>query len=523
MATINRRTFLKKEQIMKPVLLSLLLLPFWFAFTTVDDKPELKQKETAELAKKLEAIPDGGATGEQVAWNLNWFLGPVLRKCDTATDDWLEPTERILNMLADKMAVGPDGYKGFIGPYIYNEKEHWCDVHVGDAILIEHMLHFASIIHHNSHLKEKYGKSADRFVGIAKKDLFEKWEKRGTFIVDGPFAGYREWNMFCKQGDIEGEWYVDDNARGQGTVFPSLPFNKAIDMAYCMLQLYEITGEKIYKEKAEKVFNRFKAGLNPFQGAYTWNYWEPVAPEDININSARNERILTHWVGTHPYRNYQAGEIEKVVYAYNMGVTFTDADIRRFVNTNLKFMWNGDLSKPEWENSNSKLPGYKKPPPSIDYPTTAGIQWDALSQFDTTILLLKRAANNNDRRIPEDNVEIKGFVRQYNPKATVKEPVWMKGIGESAGQMEAIVIPSVVPAGKNTVILSKADAEMSPVEIWVRPLKGGKPVLITTQQMGNGIQLFYVWDGKIEGKRTPGEYVIIWKYMGGERAYPVTL
>lgn len=504
----------------KQILWLMLILPL-LAFTIDDEKPELRQRETADLAKRLEVIPDGGATGEQQAWNLNWYLGPVLRKCDTATDDWLAPVERILNMLADKMAVGPDGYKGFIGPYIYNEKEHWCDVHVGDAILVEHLLHFATIIHHHPALKGKYGNSADRFVQIAKRDLIEKWEKRGTFVVDGPFAGYREWNMFCKPEDIKGEWYTNDHARGQDAVFPSLPFNKALDMAYCMLQLYDITGENVYKEKAEKVYNRLKAGLNPFQGGYTWNYWEPIAPADINVNSTRNERILSHWVGTHPYRDYQAGEMEKIVYAYNMGVTFTDADIRRFIHTNLKFMWNGDRSKPEWENSCSKLPGYKKPPPSTDYPTTAGTYWSALSQFDATILYLSR----RNRTAPDDDqpAEIDGFVRKYAPKSSVKEPAWMKGVGESAGQMAAIVIPSVVPAGETTVILSKSDAEMSSVEIMVRPLKGGKLEPITVQQMGNGIQLFYVWDGKMNGKRKPGEYVVIWKYRGGERAYPVTL
>ena len=493
-----------------------------FSFTIYDERPELRHKETADLAGRLAAIPDGGATGEQQGWNLNWYLGPVLRRCDNANDDWLEPTERILNMLADKMAVGPDGYKGFIGPYIYNG-QHWCDVHVSDAILIKHMLHFATIVHRNPNLKTKYGKSAERFVQIGKRDLIEKWEKRGTFIVDGPFAGYREWNMFCNPEDIEGEWYEDNNVRGQGVVTPSLPFNKAMDMAHCMLQIYSITGEKVYKEKAEKIYNRFKAGLNPFQDGYTWNYWEPISPADVDVRSTRNERILSHWVGTHPYRDYQAGELENVVYAYNFGITFTDADIQRFIHTNLHFMWNGDRSKPEWENSNSKLPGYRKPAPSTDYPTTAGIQWDALAQFDTTILYLKRFAGRN-RQTMEENSETVGFVRKYAPRRTnVKEPAWMKGIGESAGQMTAIVIPSVVPAGENTVILSKADGEMSPVEIMVRPLKRGKAVPVTVQQMGNGIQLFYVWDGTVNGKRKSGEYVVIWKYRGGERAFPVTL
>ena len=499
------------------IILITLIFPF-VAFTIDDDRPELMQKETSDLAKKLEVIPDGGATGEQVGWNLNYLLGPVLRRCENATDDWLKPTERILNMLADKMAVGPDGYKGFIGPYMYNN-EHWCDVHVGDAILVVHLLHFASIIHHHPELKNQYGKSAERFLTIGKRDLIEKWEKRGTYVVDGPFAGYREWNRFCKPDDIAGEWYTCDQARGNGVATPSLPFNKAMDMAHCMLLIYDMTGEKAYKDKAEKIFNRFKAGLNPFQGGYTWNYWEPVAPEDVNIHANQDEHILTHWVDTHPYRNYQSGEIDMAVHAYNLGVTFTDKDIRRFIHTNLKFMWNGDLSNPAYENSNSKLPGYVKPPPSKEYPTTAGIYWGALEQFDTTILYLK----NKGRRIPDTRLETIGFVRKSAPKAIVKEPAWMKDIGESAGQMEAIVIPSVVRKGQNTVILSKADGEPAPVEIWVRPLKKREPFRITTQQMGNGAQLFYNWDGKINGKRKPGEYVIIWKYKGGERAYPVSL
>ncbi len=490
------------------------------SFTGNDDKPELRQKETAAFARMLEKIPDGGATGEPLAWHLSYYLGTILRHCDNGSDDWMEPTERVLNMLADKMATGPDGYKGFIGPYIYNEKEHWCDVHVGDAILVEHMLHFAMIVHQNPALKGKYGNSAQRFVDIARRDLIEKWEKRGTFVVDGSFAGYREWNMFCKPERMD-EWYTENNARGQGTPFPSLPFNKAMDMAYCMLQLYAITSETIYKEKAGKIFNSVKAGMNPYKNAYTWNYWEPITPEDINIYSTRNERILSHWVGTHPYRDYQAGEVEKIVYAYNMGVTFTDADIRRLINTNLTFMWNGDRLSPAWANSDSKLPGYQKAPPSEAYPTTAGTCWGVLSQFDTTILYLSTTADK--RKMSPGDTKTGGFVRKYAPGTVVEEPAWMKNVGESAGQTEAIVIPAVVPAGGNTVILSKALAEMSPVEISVRPLKDGKELPIVIQQMGNGIQLFHVWDGKINGIRTPGEYVIIWRYRGGERAYPVTL
>ena len=479
------------------------------------DRPELKQKETASFASRIDTIKNGGVTGEGLAWHLSYYLGPILRNCDSGADDWMEPTERILNMLADKMATGPDGYKGFIGPYIYNEKEHWCDVHVGDAILIEHMLHFARIVHNNATLKQKYGKSAQRFLEIGKKDLIEKWEKRGTFVVDGPFAGYKEWDMFCKPGNMN-EWYKNDRGRSGNSPHPCLPFNKSMDIAYCMLEIYAISGETVYKEKAEKIFNRVKAALNPFKSSYTWNYWEPVSPHDIIVNN-RNEQDLSHWVGTHPYRDYQDGEVSKIVYAYHWGVTFTEADIRRLVNTNLLFMWNGDQSEPKWVNSDSKLPGYKKPSPSEAYPTWAGTLWSSLTSFDATLCFLNSLNRKNAEPCKVD------FTRKYAPNAVVAEPAWMEGIKESAGQIEAIVIPSVVPAGENTTILSKSMAPTAPVEICVRPLKGGKTVPIVTQQMGNSRQLFYTWDGKINGKRTPGEYVIIWKYMGGERAYPVTL
>ena len=505
---------------MKTILLAFLLICIPWAGSSADGL-ELKQKEAAFIVQELAKVADGGVTGESWAWRLNYYLGPVLRNCEQDPDNWINDAEIVLNMLADKMATAPDGYKGFIGPYIYNESKHWCDVHVGDAILVTHMLRFSQIVHNDPVLKKKYNQSALRFVNIGKKDLIEKWEKRGTFVTDGPFAGYREWTRFCKPGNMS-EWYLDEHSRGQDAPSPSLPFNKAMDMAHCMLQIYVITGEREYKGKAEKIYNRVKAGMNPYQGAYTWNYWEPISMEDINVHSTRNERILSHWVGTHPYRNYQDGEVSKIVYAYDMGVTFTEKDIRRLIKTNLEMMWNGDRENPEWANSDSQLPGYKEAPPSEVYPTTAGIYWNALSRFNSTICYLSKATESKNVKIQNSECVI-DFTRKYMPDAVVDEPLWMDGVNESAGQTEAVVIPSVVPPGENAVILSKALAPMSSLEIYVRPLKGGTTTLITTQQMGNGIQLFHIWDGKIDGQRIPGEYVIIWKYMGGERAYPVTL
>ena len=482
------------------------------------------ERMTNRLQQMINQVPDGGPTGEQVGWNWNWYLDQLMERCrQTPTEEWLAPTEKILNTMFDKMSEGPDGYKGFVGPYIYNEKEFWCDVHVSDAILCGHALTFAMIVHDKPELKAKYQKSYDRFIAVVKKDLFEKWDARKTYVEDGPFAGYLETTLYCKPNDRE-NWFERKTARPDDAPAPSLPFNKALDMGYCMLQLYYLTGEVAYKERAEKIYNRVKAGMNRFDGGYTWNYWEPISPKDI-IERSPGRYDLSHWVGTHPYRDYQLGEVSKIVFAYDFGVTFTEADIERLIHTNLKFMWNGKYGdEVEWVNSDSKLPGYTKASPSEAYPTWAGTLWKPLERFETKLYLI----TNPNVDIEEAPREGK-FRRRYAPDAKVEDFPWMKGIAESKGQTVALAIPSVVPPGESTMILSKCyNVERSPVEIYVRPLTepgtvSPKPTLLTTQQMGNSVQMFYRWDGRIDGVRTPGEYVIIWKFLGGERAYPVTL
>jgi len=476
------------------------------------------ERMTSRLQQMLDNVPDGGPTGEQVGWNWNWHLSQLIERCQqTPTEEWLTPTEKILNTMFDKMAEGPDGYKGFIGQYMYN-KEYWCDVHVSDAILCAHALSFAMIVRDKPEFKEKYKKSCDRFIAIVKKDLIEKWHARKTFVEDGPFAGYTEWTMFCKPNDMK-NWFEMASVRPNNAPSPSLPFNKALDMGYCMLQLYYLTGEVSYKERAEKIYNRVKAGMNRFDGGYTWNYWEPISPKDI-IERSPGRYDLTHWVGTHPYRDYQLGEVSKIIFAYDCGVTFTEEDMKRLVRTNFSFMWSGDKADTQWANSDSKLPGYTKARPSEAYPTWAGTYWKPLERFGLGI------TNNNPNL---NNPNFIRFIRQYAPDAIVEDFPWMKGISESGGQTLAIAIPSVVPAGESTMILSKCyNVERSPLEIYVRPLGepgtvSPKPTLLTTQQMGNNVQMFYRWDGTINGTRTPGKYVIIWKFLGGERAYPVTL
>ncbi|MGA2498553.1 MAG: hypothetical protein ABSH20_12470 [Tepidisphaeraceae bacterium] len=85
---------------------------------------------------------------------------------------------------------------------------------------------------------------------------------------------------------------------------------------------------------------------------YVWNYWEPFGPESVDLEK-KDTRL---WMNVHGGRPYQTGEIGQMVEAYNTGVVFDKTDIERFINTNLKGMWNGDKANPKFANSNWRLP-----------------------------------------------------------------------------------------------------------------------------------------------------------------------
>ena len=488
----------------------------------------LAQLAIAQNNKAQERIDNelrsrNGHTGEQFAWNLNWNLaveimpGVRLWKNDT----WMEPTEKTLLMIASTMQEGPDGYKGFIGPYIHPDfaEKIWHDTHVGDAILIKHMLDFAIIVKENPELREKYGESADKFVDIAKKDLVEKWNSRGTLRIDGPFAAYEEWPLYCSPNDLKGEWHSE----GKHNLFV-LPFNKSLDMAACILRLYYLTGDESYKEMATKIHTRFKAAMQRHDGYYTWNYWEPVSEIDLLPPGVHQWNWpVAHWVDTPPNQGYQSGEVINILYAYHMGVVWTEDDMRRLIKTNLTAMWNGNKTTPQFRNSTSRLPGQT----NDDISTTAGL-WRGLAPFDATILeLLGVITRTNDpiamKELENARNDEGGFTRKYFPDAEVEDLPWVKDVKESAGHTFAVVIPSVVSADEQTNILHKAHGEASECEVLVRPAEGGELTLISKHPMGGGGFHRILWDGKIDGVRTPGEYVVIWRYRGGERSWPVTL
>lgn len=332
---------------------------------------------------------EGTMTGEGVCWHAAYDMGKFMQGYRKSGDEaYLRAAVTYYDALIEKMHTSPDGYRGWVGPYIYDDSVI-CDVHIGDAILINPMLDFSEIIHtHESEeIREQYLPDAERYVELAKTHLLEKWDTRGTWCEDGDFGAYVSWDQYLKSDTMDRFQELDV----KNTTL-SLPFNKQNSMGIASLRIYRITGDEAYRDKALKIFNFMKSRMALYENHHVWNYWEPFGPWDINNET---EHTLRHWVNVHPYRDYQAGEIHEIVEAYHSGITFSSGDIRAIVNTNLKVMWNGEYENPQWNNSNhavqmdalGELP--IKEPPGGHFTRLAGTLWSGLSQFSETVQRLQ--------------------------------------------------------------------------------------------------------------------------------------
>jgi hypothetical protein len=495
-------------------------------------------QEGANLAKKLydsathdvfradRASPK--ETGEDLCWRAAYsghYFADGYRAVGEAA--FLDYGLKFYDALADAMDTGPDGYKGFIGPYDY-EPTVWCDVHVGDALVLHGMLDLAEVILKDPALKAKYGERVAKYVALAEKDLFEKWDARGTWREDGPYGAYIFYNKYCKPNDLK-NWVTLPGMRNSSN---SLPYNQANELAVVYLRLHRITGNKKYHDRAEKLFASMKARLQFFDDHYCWNYWEPMGPWDVDLEKGDTR----HWVATHPYSNYQAGEVAQIVEAYQAGVVFDETDIRRLVNTNLKVMWDGNLKAPQFRNSNATVSGVRPSAPSKDHPNVAGCLWGALAVFDATVRELEGAGLKQGDD-PGDTI-----ARAYFKNVTSKEPPSFKRkyasetadvfefpFSECKGLIAASVMPSRIKQGTKSVVFCKTHAS-GDLEIAVYSADGKtkKAVLYQGALKGDtdaGSMAIRQWDGTDPAgkEQFEGPCRVRWTFPGGYREFPVVI
>lgn len=478
------------------------LLMFIFIIgSTGYTNPEAEKLLQSRLSTPL-LQADGTMTGEGVCWHAAYQMDRFVEKYRSSNDPaFLEVAVQYYDALIAKLHTSPDGYRGWVGPFIYDEK-YICDVHVGDAILINPMLDFAETVlkSDDTQINEKFSAKAFEYVNLAKKHLLEKWDQRGTWQEYGPYGYYVAWDQYMTPENLK-EWQKLPVDRSTLT----LPINKNTEMAIAALRIYRITGEEPYREKAERIFNYMKSRFCLYQNHYIWNYWEPCGEWDIDT---KDPNKLRHWVNVHPYRNYQAGEVADVVEAYHSGVTFSEEDIQRIINTNLKVMWNGDRQNPEWQNSNytvtkdalGKIPEVQSPPGE---PKHAGILWSSLRDFDATIRELAHLRMD----------EPPSFKRKYSDL-----PVTELQIPFHSNQYLNMV--TAFPSSENNrqMILISQSRLAGELDIDLYTKDGSRKVQDITQEQVNPWPFIYRWD---INDLPAGEYRIRWTMKGEFRDYPI--
>jgi hypothetical protein len=439
--------------------------------------------------------------GEDFCWHAAYHIHRFLRAYQAWNDTaWLDQGVRYYEFILSKLLTGPDGYQGWIGPYEYDNSV-WCDVHVGDAVLCNGLVAFAEVVLADAKLRERYGNQAKQYVELARKHLFDKWDARGTWYEDGPYGAYRSWNRYGDPGGLTKAWTVRDEIRGSNL---ALPFNKQDDVAAVALKLYRITGEERFRDRAARIFSYQKSRLRLVDDRYVWNYWEPYGASDVDLPAHK----CKHWVGPHPDRPYQQGEVANMVEAYHTGVVFDENDMRRIVNTNLKVMWNGSLEAPAFLNSNATLPG-------ANPKSTAGVLWSALEDFDETVRKL-HAASLRKGRGSDRSIE-----KAYFENVTQRRPVsferrLLKGKAKvfdfPMASCPGIILAAALPASfgsKEGTLLTSETQEKGVIEV-AQYSGDGKRKLATLRTADQQWFLFQHWSGM-----EPGAYRIRWSFAGG--------
>jgi hypothetical protein len=527
---------MKKTNSISILFLFYLTVILCFAIISCAKKGVKLSTTSKELSEKMINNPvfEKNAKGENFCWNARVGMDQFINNYRLTKDtEWLDAGVKYYDFLIGRMDTDPEKYKGWIGPYEY-DSTYYQDALVGDAILLTGILDFSVLVLEDETLKSKYQDKANSYVEIAKKDFVEKWDKRGCWYEDEPYGSYIGLSKFLKSDNLK-EWVYAPEVSRAGI---SHPFNKQMDAAEVCLRLYRITGDKFYWDRAEKIFFTAKSRFQYFDNHYCWNYWEPLAPGDVNLI----KKDTRHWVGVHPWRSgYQAGEVGKIVEAYHYGMVFDEQDMQRIINTNLNVMWNKDKVNPSFINSNGLgadhdtlgMGAFQAVNGHSNAFKNAGELWTSLLDFDQTIRDLYELRFKKDdksiRRTRYENTVLKNppsFKRKY-AKGEVTVPV--VNFTECKDLYLATVLPHIITKGEKSIIICKSwkSGELQ-IDLYstdgkkIKNLYKGK--IGGATEIGRGVFIIN-WDGKDPAKKETykGDYRIRWTIGDGYREFPITI
>jgi len=178
---------------------------------------------------------------------------------------------------------------------------------------------FVEAVKSRPELQERFGADAETFLAFINRNVFEKNE--------------RDW---LDMGEAGGAYRFEPKLTDR---FPNLimPHNQYAEIARVWLVLKDVEGANpLMARRAEQMARYFRSHLklDEERNTYTWQY----------LNAMQYGEPYS--MGTAETTNYANLDVGLAVEAAPRGVVFTDEDMRRFVNTWLRVMWNQDEENP---------------------------------------------------------------------------------------------------------------------------------------------------------------------------------
>jgi len=275
--------------------------------------------------------------GEELAWNTAQLLKGFYYGYEATGDPkWVRMLVDWTDAWVARAVTEPDGYPGWprigaAGTPADGLDSFYADSLLGEAMALLPVMRMSREILGDPALRDPFGGRAEAYIELSRK-LFEKWDRRGAWRPTDN-GGIISVILPFGIDESTGRWtdgYASRNAPGHGH---SHPDNKANWVGSWLLAMYDATGERLYRERAEGWFRLMKSRMKiEDNGTYRiWNYWEPAGPWDYF-----SPGVPKHWIGVHPNGGYYDSDVRAIVTAYEAHVVFDRNDIEHLVATALE-------------------------------------------------------------------------------------------------------------------------------------------------------------------------------------------
>ena len=313
-----------------------------------------------------------------------------------------------LTNLLPLLRTAPDGFRGWLGPFIESRRDPKDPEAEADEIqksfrAVTIFSRFLEIVAREERLRAEFGEWHPRLLDLMENHLVKKWDARGNWMDLGDRGGIYRLNDVHYRPTI------------------SMPWEKLVFPVQGMLALFRVTGRDFYLRRAVAMGTLFKRTLVFEDGRYRWYRWVPFG--DWDIHPAQPNRWAS-WIGYSPLAQWYRAEVDLAVDLYHHGLVFDRTDMDRFVRTQMEVAWNGDPESPVYQMIHGK--------PS-DRPNQVFLA-DALAPFDAKLAefcFVRRRSERFEKRNNEwqGGVLAREWLRQkfiVLPAAAGGEPAWAR-------------------------------------------------------------------------------------------------